>query len=81
VYAQMTMATNDLLHGEYCRWCGRHLCNSFLAEVAGAIEKNGAPLFPILCVCGGITVIGAGTFVSHFDKVAESPNVRKVKHP
>ena len=78
MYAQMTMATNDLLHGEYCRWCGRHLCDSFLAEVAGAIEKNGAPLFPILC---GITVIGAGTFVSHFDKVAESPNVRKVKHP
>ena len=73
------MATHELLSGEYCRWCDRHLYESFLAEVASAIEKNGLPLFPILCVCGGITVIGAGTFVSPFDQVA-SANERKVKH-
>jgi len=29
-------------------------------------------LFPILCICGGITVIGAGTFVSYFDEVSGS---------
>jgi hypothetical protein len=38
--------------------------------VARGIEKHGSPLFPILCICGGITVIGAGTFVSHFDEVS-----------
>lgn len=62
------MATSELLTGEYCKWCGRHLRDSFLAEVAGGIEKDGAPLFPVLCLCGGITVIGAGTFVSYFDR-------------
>ena len=58
--------TENLLKGEHCKWCGRDLTISFLSEVGG-IEKNGLLLFPILCVCGGITVIGAGTFVSHFD--------------
>jgi hypothetical protein len=62
----------ELLHDESCRWCGRKLHQSFLAEVAdGGIEKNGSRLYPILCVCGGITVIGAGTFVSYFDDVAK----------
>ena len=79
VYYFTIMATNELLDNECCRWCGRNLGVSFLAEVACAIEKNGVPLFPILCVCGGITVIGAGTFFSHFDQVAEPPNGRKVK--
>lgn len=62
---------HQLLDGEHCRWCGRNLRDSFLAEVAGAIEKNGTPLFPILCVCGGITVIGAGSFISHLDDLCE----------
>jgi len=64
--------TGELLEGEHCRWCGRDLRHSFLSEVAGGIEKEGSMLFPILCVCGGITVIGAGTFVSYFDEVSGS---------
>jgi len=55
------------------------LLESFLSEVAGGIEKHGALLFPVLCICGGITVIGAGTFVSHFDEV--SGPAEKEKRP
>jgi hypothetical protein len=35
------------------------------------VEKDDALLYPVLCVCGGITVIGAGTFISHFDELSE----------
>src|SRR4030095_4192515 len=69
--------TAELLKGEGCKWCGRDLSQSFLSEVAGGIEKEGSTLFPILCLCGGITVIGAGTFVSYFDEVS-GPDGRKV---
>jgi hypothetical protein len=62
--------TAKLLEGEHCKWCGRDLTVSSLSEVGG-IEKDGLLLFPVLCVCGGITVIGAGTFVSHFDELSE----------
>jgi len=62
--------TAELLKGEGCRWCGRDLSKSFLSEVAGGIEKEDSMLFPILCICGGITVIGAGTFISHFEELS-----------
>jgi hypothetical protein len=68
--------TAELLKGEGCKWCGRDLSQSFLGEVAGGIEKEGSLLFPILCICGGITVIGAGTFVSYFDQISD-PHPRK----
>jgi len=33
------------------------------------VEKADTLLYPVLCICGGITVIGAGTFISHFDEL------------
>jgi len=36
----------------------------------GGIEKNDSLLYPALCLCGGITVIGAGTFISHFEELS-----------
>ena len=68
----------ELLKGEGCKWCGRDLSRSFLSEVAGGVEKEGTTLFPILCVCGGITVIGAGTFVSYFDEVSDPDGAKVV---
>lgn len=68
---------SELLHDEHCRWCGRNLRESFLAEVAGGVEKNGSVLHPILCVCGGVTVIGAGTFTSYFDDLANPQTPKK----
>jgi len=41
------------------------------------IEKNDALLYPVLCLCGGITVIGAGTFVSHFDELSDKKENRR----
>ena len=57
----------DILENENCKWCGRELSKSFLTRITTGIEKSDAIVYPVLCVCGGITVIGAGTFVSHFD--------------
>lgn len=62
---------NDLLKNEACKWCGRNLSESFLTRVTLGIEKADALLYPVLCICGGITVIGAGTFISHFDELGE----------
>jgi hypothetical protein len=36
----------------------------------GGIEKKDSLLYPALCLCGGITVIGAGTFISHFEELS-----------
>jgi hypothetical protein len=59
-----------LLEGDFCKWCGRPLSRSVIAQLA-AVERTDTVLYPVLCVCGGITVIGAGTFVSHFDELQE----------
>ncbi len=61
----------DLLENEFCKWCGRNLSHSFLTKVSLGIEKGDALLHPVLCICGGITVVGAGTFISHFDELTE----------
>jgi len=63
---------SDVLENECCKWCGRKLSESFLTRVSLGIEKGDTLLHPVLCVCGGITVVGAGTFVSHFDEITES---------
>lgn len=62
---------SDLLENEACKWCGRNLSRSFLTRLTLGIEKEDALLYPVLCICGGITVIGAGTFISHFDELTE----------
>lgn len=61
----------NILVSESCKWCGRDLSRSFLTRLTLGIEKAGALLYPVLCICGGITVIGAGTFISHFDELSE----------
>jgi hypothetical protein len=33
-------------------------------------RKKDSLLYPALCLCGGITVIGAGTFISHFEELS-----------
>ena len=59
----------DILRGESCKWCGRDLSKSFLTRMTMGIEKADTIVYPVLCLCGGITVLGAGTFVSHFDEL------------
>ncbi len=68
----------DILQGEACKWCGRNLSGSFLAQVTMGVEKGDALLFPVLCICGGISIIGAGTFVSHFDDFDERNKNKRV---
>ena len=63
---------SDLVENESCKWCGRDLSRSFLTRVTMGIEKSDTLLFPVLCICGGITVVGAGTFISHFDELSEA---------
>ncbi len=67
---------SDILENESCKWCGRKLSESFLTRLTLGIEKADALLFPVLCVCGGITVIGAGTFISHFEELTEKKGTR-----
>lgn len=62
---------SDILENEHCKWCGRKLSESFLTRLTAGIEKADTILYPVLCVCGGITVIGACTFISHFDELSE----------
>jgi len=61
---------SDILEHEACKWCGRKLSASFLTRVTMGIEKADTIVYPVLCICGGITVIGAGAFVSHFDELS-----------
>jgi hypothetical protein len=63
--------TSAFLKGENCKWCGRDLSKSFLARVTLGVEKQDSLLFPVLCLCGGITVIGAVTSISHIDELAD----------
>jgi hypothetical protein len=65
------MSVADILRGEACKWCGRDLSKSYLTRITPGVERGDTILFPVLCLCGGITVIGAGTFSSHFDEVAD----------
>lgn len=62
---------SDILENESCKWCGRNLSRSFLTRVTMGIEKADTIVYPVLCLCGGITVIGAGTFVSHIDELTD----------
>jgi len=66
-----------ILEGESCKWCGRNLARSFLRSMISGVEKANTILYPVLCICGGITVIGAGTFVSHFDDLNEDMDRQK----
>ena len=61
-----------ILRGEDCKWCGQDLSKSFLSRVTLGVEKQDSLLFPVLCLCGGITVIGAITAISHIDELTES---------
>jgi len=47
------------------------LSNSFLTRLTLGVEKADTIVYPVLCICGGITVIGAGTFISHFDELSD----------
>ena len=67
---------SDLLKSESCKWCGRNLADSFLTNVTLGIEKADTLLYPVLCICGGITVIGAGTFISHFEELSNRETIR-----
>jgi len=60
---------SDVLRGEACKWCGRDLAKSYPARLSAGVDKGDAILYPVLCICGGITVVGAGSFVSHFDEM------------
>jgi hypothetical protein len=62
---------SDILENESCKWCGRNLSESFLTRLTPGIEKGDSLLFPVLCICGGITVVGACTFISHFDELSK----------
>lgn len=62
---------SDILENESCKWCGRRLAETFLTRVTLGIEKGDTILYPVLCLCGGITVVGAGTFISHFDELSK----------
>jgi hypothetical protein len=63
--------SSDILENESCKWCGRKLSESFLTRLTLGVEKADTLLYPVLCTCGGITVIGAGTFISHFDELSK----------
>lgn len=60
---------SSLLKGENCKWCGRDLSKSFLTRVTLGVEKQDSLLYPVLCLCGGITVIGAVVTISHIDEL------------
>jgi hypothetical protein len=62
---------SDILENESCKWCGRRLAKTFLTGVTLGIEKGDTILYPVLCLCGGITVVGAGTLISHFDGLSK----------
>lgn len=61
----------DLVEDEFCKWCGRALSRSFLTRLCPGIERGDWVLYPVLCVCGGITVIGACQFQSQFEELCK----------
>lgn len=48
----------ELLKGERCRWCGGKLEETYLSGGNLGIDKGERTFWPILCECGGITIIG-----------------------
>lgn len=52
------MIGEKLLQGLRCKWCQRPLAQSHLAMMFSGIEKDEAIVYPVLCVCGGVNVIG-----------------------
>ena len=48
----------ELLKGELCRWCGGKLDKTYLTRVSLGVDKGDRTFWPVLCECGGITVIG-----------------------
>jgi len=65
----------DLVEDEYCKWCARPLTGSVLTRITPVIKRGEWFLYPVLCICGGITVIGAAqslkSHINHLTKVEE----------
>ena len=71
------MISNWLVN-EHCKWCGQALARSFLTRVTLGVEKNDALLYPVMCICGGITVIGAEVLGSHSNELIGSGKAEKI---
>ncbi len=70
------MIAEKFLQGLRCKWCRRALGRSHLKMMLGGIEKDEAILYPVLCICGGMNVIGGELIERQIDQ--ESPADRRL---
>lgn len=57
----------EILEGERCQGCGRPLAQSAILVLGGGVEWRGCVLYPAVCACGTITVVGGGACLARQD--------------
>ena len=66
------MIAEKFLQGLRCKWCDRALDRSHVTMMFSGIEKDEAILFPVLCICGGMNVIGGELIERKIDREASA---------
>jgi hypothetical protein len=64
------MVFEDVIASEICKWCGRELRRSYVMRLKKmGIVKGYRYMIPVLCICGGITLVGANTTLTSYDEI------------
>ena len=67
------MVFEDVIASELCKWCGRKLRRSYVMRLKKVgIVKGYCYMIPVLCICGGVTLVGANTLVTSYDEIIET---------
>ena len=62
------MIAEKFLAGLRCRWCSRVLTRSHLKIMLSGVEKDESIVYPVICICGGMNIIGGETIERRIDR-------------
>lgn len=67
------MIAEKFLKGMRCRWCHRVLARSYLNLMLSGVEKDEAIVHPVVCICGGMNIIGGEIIERKIDRERVHP--------
>lgn len=74
------MVFEDVIRFEFCKWCGRELRRSYVMRLRrSGIVKGYRYMIPVLCICGGITLVGTNTLLTSYDEIIRTEEARRIE--
>lgn len=58
----------EILETERCQGCGRPLVRSVILVLGGGVERRGCVLYPCICACGTVTIVGGAAYLARQDE-------------